>query len=221
MMFRKHHRRPEILPGIPCHDLPYVDYRHSARDCDVALWEPRDFSGKLIAVATDGPFCHVSGLAWLHGRLWSAGYEERCNGFLSPLSAEVRRHPRKISVFRPTLHLDERQRQAILRHLVGDLTGDYAWKNIRLITLGHLLGLRWFTWIPAYREMIRKQSLQTKSAICSQHIVRSFRRGANLRFVNKHDAVVSPNDLARSPLLHYLGTLTWQWSSSHAVRPAA
>src|SRR5262249_41162308 len=94
------------------------------------------------------------------------------------------------------------------------LTGDYDWNNIRLITLGHLLGLRWFTWWPAYRALIRRQSLQTKSAICSQHIARSFRRGADLLFVNKHDAVISPNDLARSPRLDYVGTLTWHTSAS-------
>lgn len=211
----------ELLSGVPRRELPYHEYRLIARDCDVALWEPRDFSGKVIAVATDGPFCHVTGLVWIHGRLWSAGYEERCNGFLSPISADVRRHPGKISVFRPTVALDDTQRRNILRHLVGDLTGDYAWKNIRLITVAHLLGLRWFTWCQAYKDLIRRQSLKTKSAICSQHIARSFRLGAEVRFVNKHDAIVSPNDLARSPLLHYLGTLTWSRDCSYDSRIAA
>lgn len=216
-----HSPSSEILPGTPRRDLPYSEYRQIARDCDVALWAPRDFSGRVIAAATDGPFSHVTGLVWLHGRLWSAGYEEQCNGFLSPISADVRRHPGKISVFRPAVHLDDRQRHDVVRHLVGDLTGDYAWKNIRLISLAHLLGLRWFTWCAPYKAMIRRQSHLTKSAICSQHIARSFRRGANVTFVNKHEAIVSPNDLARSPLLHYLGTLTWHETTSSETRHAA
>lgn len=215
-------RQPELIFGVVRCWLPYSEYRSEALDGDVALWEPRDFCGKLIATATDGAFCHATGLVWLHDRLWSAGYEERCNGCLVPLSAEVRRHPGKISIFRTVPALDDHKRKHVARHLIGDLTGDYAWKNLRLITLGHLLGLRWFTWCDSYRAWIRRQSLQTKSAICSQHIARAFRRGANVQFVMKHDAVVSPNDLARSPLLTYIGTLTWQENfSNHAGDSAA
>lgn len=214
-------RQPELIFGVVRRWLPYAQYRREALDGDVALWEPRDFCGKLIATATDGAFCHATGLVWLHDRLWSAGYEERCNGYLAPLSAEVRRHPGKISVFRTVPPLDDHKRKQVGRHLIGDLTGDYAWKNLRLITLGHLLGLRWFTWCETYRAWIRRQSLLTKSAICSQHIARSFRRGANVQFVMKHDAVVSPNDLARSPLLAYLGTLTWDESFQNHVADSA
>jgi len=210
-------KQPELITGVVRKWLPYAEYRQQALDGDVALWEPRDFAGKLIATATDGAFCHATGLVWLHDRLWSAGYEERCNGYLAPLSAEVRRHSGKISVFRTILPLDARQRQQVARHLTGDLSGDYASKSIRLLTLGHLLGLRWFTWCQTYRRWIRRQSLLTKSAICSQHIARSFRRGAGIQFVLKHDAAVSPNDLARSPLLTYRGTLTWQESFSNHV----
>jgi hypothetical protein len=98
----------------------------------------------------------------------------------------------------------------VAQHLIGDLAGDYGWKNIGLLTLGQLIGFRWLTWLSLYRSWIRHQSLVTHSSICSQHIARSFQRGAGISFVQKFDAAVSPNDLARSPLLTYLGTLTWQ-----------
>ncbi|MFN8857359.1 MAG: hypothetical protein ACK50P_17475 [Planctomycetaceae bacterium] len=216
-----HWRQPELILGVVRRWLPYAEYRAQALDGDVALWEPTSLYGHLIATATDGAFSHSSGLVWLHDRLWSAGYEEHCNGHLSPLSAEVRRHSGRISVFRTVPPLDDHKRKHVARHLIGDLTGDYAWRNIRLLTLGQLVGLRWLTWMQPYRRWLREQSLRADATICSQHIARSFLRGAGVHFVHKFDAAVSPNDLARSPLLTYLGTLTWQEALDNDVGVSA
>lgn len=201
-------RLPELLPGIVRREISYDVYRSLAENGDIALWVPRTISGWFIAQGTDGPFCHASGIVRAHGRLWQAGYEEGRHGYVSPLSAEVRRWTGTISIFR-LRGIEATERVAIGEHYVSDLGGDYGWTNIRLIAWAHMLGLRWFTWLPAYRRAVLDRCAKTSSAICSQHIARSIRRATRRVLLRKDEALISPNDIARSPLLDYVGTLTW------------
>lgn len=198
---------------FPRRPLRWSEYHRDARDADVALWEARCIEGELIAGLTDGPFCHVTGVVHLPGGgLWSAGYEERRDGYLAPLDAAVRRHPGKISIFRAMTLSGTPFGRACTRdvaaHLVNDLDGDYEWKNIRLIALAHSVAgplLVKSTW---YQSLALQQSLKTRSAICSQHVHRSFRLGAHVDLVvNKRESLVTPNDIGKSKLLTYIGTL--------------
>lgn len=197
---------------FPRRVLRWNEYYRTAQDADVALWEARSIDGELIAFATGGPWCHATGVVHINGRLWSAGYEERRDGYLAPLDAAVRHYPGKISIFRaPRFSGGDfglRSLDAVARRLVDDLDGDYQWRNIRLIALTHTLAgqvLARSTW---YRSLALQQSLKTRSAICSQHVHRSFRLGAHVDLVpNKREALVTPNDIGQSKLLTYVGTL--------------
>lgn len=207
---------PDILPGVPRVLLPYPEYRGVSQSADIALWEPRDICGQVIADGTGGPFCHATGIVWFDGRIWSAGYEEGHDGSLSQLSAAVRAHSGKISIFR---YRDLCPVHAVARHLVVDLGGKYPWTNIRLIAFGHAIAGKLLLRLPLvdgrYRELLKKQARSRTGAICSQHVARSFRRGADVRLADVPEPLISPNDIARCSQLQYIGTLVWPENWSH------
>lgn len=194
--------------------LLYYDYRNRASDCDLALWEPCDQRGRFIAEATEGPFCHISTIVRFEDRLWNIAYEEGRNGFISPLSGDVRRFSGKISVFRLST-LSQVERDGVRRRLFSTIGGDYQWRSIRLLALAHFALFRFAERIPAVREwydgLVKRQCAKHSSGICSSYVARSFRLGAGIHFGSKPEALVSPNDIVRcaSPALDYLGTLTW------------
>jgi hypothetical protein len=197
-------------PSFQHRPLAWSDYQRTACDADVALWAPRDPAGEVIAWATGGPFCHATGIVHWFGQICSAGYEEHRNGFGAPLERAVADHPGKIAIFRcPALGHRLKETGEVSRRLVEDLDGVYQWRNIRLIALSHtLLGRAFLTRTTWYQSLALRQSLKTKSAICSQHVHRSFREGARITLVpHKRESLVTPNDLASSSQLIYLGTL--------------
>lgn len=214
--------KPEKLtPSIERRTISYKsEYRDTARDCDVLLWEPSvprwwkpsSWYGRMIAEATGGgPWCHVTAAAlWktpgmAGSRVMSVGYDEHRGGVAVPLSQEIERFPGTISVLR-VKHLNAISRGSILAQLVGHLGGDYEWRNIKLFAIGHFVGLR-FLFGSRYRDWVAEASKSTVNGICSQHVARSFFRGANVRFVDKRFNDTSPNDIGLSAIVEYLGTL--------------
>ena len=193
--------------------VPYDAYRRDAQDGDVLLWEPRDEIGRLIAAETNGPFCHASAVVYVHDRPFQSAYAERLNGFLSPLSAEVRRHSGMINVYRVP-QLPAGARQGIRHHLLEDLGGDYEWANILQFAAEATWLGRWLERLPWLRPGVqrRRESLARSrtSSICSQHVARAYGRGAKLELCPARSySRTSPNDLYRSARLKYHGTLVW------------
>lgn len=192
--------------------LAWSEYRRTACDADVALWTPRDPAGEIIAWATGGPFCHATGVVHWFDEICSAGYEERRDGFVAPLHRAVQKHPGKIAIFRCNFDQGSsrlRLSMHVAKRLVTDLDGEYQWRNIRLIALAHTFtGRTWLCNTTWYKSLALRQSLKTRSAICSQHVHRSFREGAFITLVpHKRESLVTPNDLARSSRLTYVDTL--------------
>jgi hypothetical protein len=216
---------PEIVPGTPHLWLPYD--RYSPESGDVLLWAPQSAAGWAICLETDGPFCHASAVVRIVTRPWQAAYREGLNGYLSPLSAEVRRHSGVISVFRPrdpetgrACGVDTRSRVGV--ELMGSLSGDYAWPNIALIFAQRSRFLRWLARIlPPLRwrwdAELARQTRKRTSAICSQAVARAWREGAGIDLVDGRELpLVTPNDIFRGCRECYLGTLTWpeKWSGN-------
>jgi len=209
----------DFLPGTPDPiPLPYPEYiNHFARDCDVLLWEPTSWYGKIIARSTDGPFSHATACLRWNGEWMSAGFEEGKGAVVEPLSSVVDRYPGAVSVFRPILlepgdlspsdgPWDPTQRLAAIKHdMISGLVGKYQWRNIRLIVLTHLPLTKLFfpNWV---KKRIEKATHGTAGGICSQWVARAF-RGNRVQFLRKPVAVTTPNDLALSLKLNYLGTL--------------
>jgi hypothetical protein len=214
-------RNLEVLTGVPRRIVQFDEYRRTACDADVLLFEPSGcwlewFGGSLIAHGTDGPFDHAAAVVRLEdndaGRVWVSEYNIPCP-HLVPLSAKVRDAPGKISVFRYR-GLTAELREKIAYRLRDDLGGSYRYRNLGLIALGQLALVRWLFWfVPGLRawrsRMIAQQSRKQTYGICSQHVARSFKFGAGIELVRKPLSEVSPNDLGRCAALEYVGTLAW------------
>ena len=226
----------EIIPGLNRVWLPYDSY--VAANGDFLLWEATTAAGLAIAVETKGPFVHASGVVKIMMRPFQAAYQEGLNGYLSPLSAEVRRHSGKISVFRPfdpdTQSLGTKRPfgpdvcDRVAFEFMNSLGGDYEWTNIALIFAQRSLLLRLAAKvIPPLRhywerELARVNRKRT-SSICSQNVARGWAKGADLELVEgKPLPLVTPNDLGIACRDAYLGTLTWpaKWNGSHTEHAA-
>ena len=202
-----------ILPRTPFHELSYLDYREMARDCDLLLWTPTSWFGRMIAAATGGPFSHVSAATWWEERLMSVGYEERKGGSAVPLRNEVLQHPGVISVFRIDEEIDFEPRFVKAR-MINDLGFPYSWTTLRKLSLLYLPVVRWLRGTSWMRSLLENPSLshlarssrQPAGRICSQHVARSFAED-DVFFIHKPLAQVTPNDIALSETVEYLGTL--------------
>lgn len=199
---------PTSLP--PIRELPYSEYRRDARDCDLALWEPAGFWGRMIARYTEGPFSHVSAVAWWYDveRLMSVGYDEKRGGVAEPLSACVARHPGKINIFRmcPEVWDQPDEIQQVKIQLCKNLGWAYRWQSIRFFLWLKLPFLRLFTGTQLFKDYVLEAHSSIREGICSQHIARSF-AAVDIRFVQKPFALISPNDIGLSGQLDYVGTL--------------
>ena len=193
-------------------ELSYDSYEECASDCDVLLWEPTSWYGKVIARSTGGAFSHASvALRW-DRVLMSVGFEEGRGAVVEPLRNVVARHPGKISVFKihrngaPELLELEKLRGVLKINMLRDLSGVYMWSNIRLIALLNLPITR--VLFPSFvRRRLEAASHRTAGGICSQWVARAFDR-SSFRVLNKPTAITSPNDLATSTRLRYFATLT-------------
>lgn len=207
--------RKEILPGIPYRPISYQHYHHIARDGDALLWGPRTFTGKIIAGGTGGPFCHATMAFWMEDRIWSAGYEEKRNGFAGMLWTEARMHPNCISVFRPQI-MNMRPHDAVSA-MLDSMGGIYQWKNIRFIIYSQLTVLRLMASVPVvgdwWRKQVNKQCAKSAGGICSSSYHRAIRKASQISICpHKPEALVTPNDLAlnatfENPVMEYLGTI--------------
>lgn len=186
--------------------VPYSLYRAMARDCDIALWEPHSslaavsFGERAIAKYTGGPYCHASATVFnQYGRLWQYGYQF-WGGYGSPMSGEVERASGRIGIYRVKNLI---KAESVAKHLIGDLSGIYAGKTLALVGLANLFGLGIMDRFDWFRNAMLEYSKSTTTAICSQHVDRSFGL-AGIDLTGKPNSEVSPNDIWRSPLVEYI-----------------
>lgn len=192
----------ELLPDTERKPLEYHEYRDAAEDCDILLWEAKSLYSRVIALATDGPFSHASASVWWESRLMSVGYDEKRGGVAVPLATEVERNPGRISVFRVSQEFDL---SAVKRQLIDTLGHRYTWGNI--VRFGWML-FPIVKLVPPLRRFASRFASNTPGAFCSQHIHRCYLVGANGMYLcRKSSFDTTPNDLGRSAILNYLGTL--------------
>ena len=77
------------MNGHQTKNLTLEEYAKIAQDCDVGLWRPTSWWGKVIAAGTDGPYSHACSVLWWEGKLFQVAYEEGKGGFASPLKTAV------------------------------------------------------------------------------------------------------------------------------------
>ena len=192
----------ELLPGTQRKFITYPAYRREAKDCDILLWEPRRLYGRVVAMATDGPFSHASAAVWWGSRLMSVGYDEQRGGVAVPLKTEVYQNPGCISVFRVRGKLD---RHNVRDALIDSLGHRYEWG---LIVRFGWLALPFVKLCPPLRRFAERFVADSPGAFCSQYIHRAFLKGGDGMYLcRKSSFETTPNDLGRSAILDYLGTL--------------
>lgn len=189
--------------------LKFSEYAAVAKDCDLALYKPTSFFGRTIATYTGGPFSHVTGiLHWNDVHTWmSAGYEERKGGIVEPLKSMVQQYPGVVCVYRviPDVLCND-LRKKIKQALVRNLGWRYRWSAIRMLALTYLPFVRLFTSRRWFEDRVRKTSQGLREGICSMHVARSFGNN-DILFIRKPYSVTTPNDVARSTICEYIGTL--------------
>lgn len=200
-----------ILRNVKRYPLPYSAYRKIAKKADILLWEPHGLTTQIIADGTGGPFCHASMADWVYDRLFEFGYEEGRDGYGAPLSAAVKSNSGKIHVFR-YLDIDEEERTAIAKRIIGSLGGKYQWTNIRLIAWLETTFGRFSLKIPFLGNYLQKkletQTRMRAGAICSQCIARAYEDEGH-GIIRKIPSLVSPNDIGRSTTTAYICSIEW------------
>ena len=194
--------------GITERQLPYAEYREQALNADILLWRPTSMWGRVIAAGTRGPWCHAAAVRWSTGtrrRLMSMQYREGVGSYETPTRDEVAKWPGKCDVFRVPDLSDER-RQGIADRLFDNLGGDYSWKSIWLIAMGYLPVLRWMHNVPGVGEWVEGKLAESAALICSSFVADGYWTDG-VTFVRRETGLVSPNDIGRSTVGKYLGTL--------------
>lgn len=181
--------------------LDYDTYRDTAMDCDILLWEPRNWYGEVVAIGTGGEFCHASLSCWLESRLWDLGFNELAGGAGRPLSGIIKANPGKASVFRLQGQFDSNE---VKRFFIDHLHEPYNWAGVRRLSLLYLAGVRL---IPAVRRYVEDHLQSSDGAFCSEAIHKAFICTQEVHLVRRASSLTTPNDLATSPNLIYLGTL--------------
>lgn len=198
--------------------LEYDHYREQARAGDILEWEPDgffDLQGRAIADGTHGPYKHTSIVLKMHDRLMQAGYHAIVGGAITPLSAEVRRHSGKIHVYRVIQGARHGGEPAdVQRGAISQIGGDYSMLAIRLIAFGHLLLGKLLLRLPKVREwyagIVNRASSHTANRICSQYVHSVWRTYGDVTLCpGVAEALISPNDIAKSQHVTRLGTLVW------------
>lgn len=188
--------------------LTYRDYSQVAQDGDIALWRPNGRWGwsSYIARATGGPFSHVTGIVfWTQADRWmSCGYQESKGGYAEPLDVVISKWPGRIDVYRVNQEIMKPAKDCIAKRLTQDLGHQYQWWSIWRMAwpLLPLMGL--FTPQDSHERRVAKTS---RAAICSEHVHRSF-EACGISLVRGESGLIKPNDIYRSAITDYVGTLT-------------
>lgn len=193
--------------GITERQLPYAEYREQAQNADILLWRPTSVWGHIIASGTRGPWCHAAATKWARNgtdRLLSIQYREGIGGYAIPTRDEVRQHPGRCDVFR--VEMDAATRESVTDTLMDSLGGDYNWASIWLIAMGYLPVLRWLHNVPGVETWVERKLSSSAALICSAYVERGFRLH-DMPFIRREGGLVSPNDIGRSTLPEYVGTL--------------
>lgn len=183
-------------------NMTLSEYKTEAKDCDIGLWRPRSWWGRIIAEATDGPYSHACGILWWGDALWQVAYDEKHGGYGAPLEASVFQHPGVIDIWRVKVDYDS---AAVKKYMKGRLGYDYNWSYIRTIALLNAPFVRWFR-VELAKRIVQKAERGTAGGICSSHIAYSFAEDS-VFFLRKELSLVNPNDFYRSMITKYVGTL--------------
>jgi hypothetical protein len=192
----------------------------------VLLFRGQTWASKLIQKASDGLYSHVGLATWTNGRnnppiLECVEFKEWKGGRTVNLANYMRTHDGLIDVFAPTEPVYTYRFDPVtktiskIRHFYnGRLltnamrrsTGlPYGWSRIWWLARFHLPFLRAFTRDNSFDDSVRDELIYP---VCSTAIAHYCSKYYVDLIKYRSDERTEPSDLARSPLLNYLFTLT-------------
>lgn len=200
--------------------LPYNVARPLIKDADLLQFSGAfSIASRGIKVAGRSRYSHSAMAGWDDKHLMCFEVREWVGGRITNLSAQVRKHPNRISVYRPsrTLHtftfdpktgkvrttlndLNERGAVNTMRDFANP--DEYGWLSVFASGLLHLPFVRWFT--PISTEDLAESN---RPPYCSGAVAYSYRKNFTDVVRETPDARTLPGDLTRSPLFTYLFTL--------------
>lgn len=192
---------------------------------DVLLFRGRGFWSYFIKKAAEGRYSHV-GLASSHGtngdRIWECvEFREWKGGRSVNLSTYLSRYEGEVDVYRPSsakrAYVFNTERNEVIPVTIGlnakavtnimrKMTGlPYGWKRIMLLAQMKMPLLRFFYSIDSISDDSIKDLIYP---ICSTAVAYSFAKTGFDLVHNRADSATEPSDIARSPLLSYIFTIT-------------
>lgn len=201
--------------------VPYSEAKELINEADVLLFRGKSLFSWLIKRYSSGIHSHAA-IAHRDGEVLEClEFREFKGGRSVNLKSQVEENPEEIDVFRPLqrfsyynmLDGDPRLREKVFTDEVAqkisrtmmDLTGlPYGWRNIGRIAKHYLPFLR-----------LQKQNVKDNDPsnvyVCSTAVVHAYRTNFYDPVPFLADEMVTPADLARSPMFKYLFTIKKDW----------
>lgn len=170
----------------------YNEIRYSIKTCDILLYKGTHWLSKIIRWATKSPYSHAGIVVWWNNRLMVM--EAIGKGVIvTPLSQNLKHYKGEVHLYNvePGLIYDS-IRDMMLKFAQQELGKEYArWKMI-------LFGIK----ILLSKDLDKKDELKRANKLyCSHYVAQIYNAGGYDLKRNKADRFMSPNDIAKSPLL--------------------
>jgi len=212
--------------GNPYHVIPYQIAKPLIEEGDVLLSRGITYSSWLLRKAGKSPYTHVGVASWPYGDksqgvLECVEFREWKGGRSINLERAVIDDPGRIDVYRPVTYssewvFDSAKNESILIRKEVNLRGvtntmrllsglPYGWRRIWWLSQHHMVGFR----LGIDVEKLRCDTVgDIVYPVCSTAIAYAFNSNGYDLIMNRSDEWTEPSDIALSPRLSYLFTLT-------------
>ena len=173
----------------------YEEVRPQIKNGDVIMYEGKSMVPKLVSWFTRSPYSHAGIAVWWNERLMVM--EAVMQGVrVAPLSRNIYQHKGNVEWFSCRKEIAEEDRLRMVIFAQEELGKSFArWKAV-------LFGLK----ILLNRNLSKKDQLRMENKLfCSQYVAQIYNSiGLDLK-KNREDRFMSPEDIARSPLMEKRG----------------
>lgn len=183
------------------------------KEGDILLFKAPSFPrlGWWIAKYTTSEYSHIGLVHFINNKAYCIEFKEFIGCRLIPLEDYVKQECDRIDVFRTANHVcfsnkvhnfDEKTAKIITNNAKIFIGKKYNWGLIFYIAMHYIPIVRLFI------NVMSPENKEVKSFICSSFIAYLWRKHFVDLVVNLDDGYTKPGDIARSPLLEKLYTLS-------------
>jgi hypothetical protein len=177
--------------------LAYGEYRTTIKDGDILLYEGLNLASRVIRWATRSRYSHAGIAVWWNDRLMVMEAVGR-GVSVTPLSSNIKHYHGHVQWFSTRDEVQVDRRQQLVQFAQEELGKEYAlWKAV---LLGFYLVLK--------KDREKRDELARENKLyCSWYVAQVYNAaGLDLK-KGVSDRFMTPEDIARSPLLVHKGPL--------------